>query len=80
MRKEPLIIDYEAPPAARPRTWGMSWPVWLLLAGFCAFAELAGWIAANGRVSGWGDILFIAVGAVIGLIALINAFHTFLKD
>jgi hypothetical protein len=51
----------------------MSRGVWLLVAAFCAFIELAANFATNGRVNGWGDISFIVVFAAIGLIALLNA-------
>ena len=42
----------------------------LLLAAFCAMFLLYGFWATNGNVNGWGDLAFIAVVAVIGLLAL----------
>ncbi|MEA2735239.1 MAG: hypothetical protein QOE14_1690 [Humisphaera sp.] len=72
MSNEPPIVNYEAKPPAS-RTWGLSRPVWLLIAGFCAFVEFAGLFATNGRINGWGDIAFIAVFAALGVVALINA-------
>ena len=72
MTNERPIVDY-APNPPETRTWGLSRPVWLLVAGFCAFVEFAGWFATNWRMNGWSDIVFIAVLAAIGLVALINA-------
>jgi hypothetical protein len=46
--------------------------VWLLVAGFCAFVQFAGWFATNGRIKGWGDIIFFVVFGAVALIALIN--------
>jgi hypothetical protein len=71
MANEPPIVDYALKPPAT-RTWGLSRPVWFLVAGFCGFVEFAGWFATNGRINGWGDIAFIVVLAGIGLVALIN--------
>jgi hypothetical protein len=65
------VIDYEAKPLA-PRGWGRRRIVWLLLAGFCALAEFAGAFATNG-INGWGDVAFIVVFAVIGVVALVHA-------
>jgi hypothetical protein len=72
MTNEAPIVDY-APKQPATRTWGLSRPVWLLVAGFCAFVEFAGWFATNGRINGWGDIAFIVALAGIGVVALINA-------
>ena len=72
MANEPRIVDYEPKPPAS-RTWGLSRPVWLLVAGFCAFVEFAGWFATNGRINGWGDVAFFAALPALGLVALINA-------
>lgn len=55
------------------RVWGLSRPIWVLVAGFCAFAEFAGAFVTNGRIAGWDDIGFITVFAVLGVVALINA-------
>lgn len=66
------MIDYEAR-APSQRTWGVSLFVWLLVAGFCAFVEFAGWFGTNGRTNGLGDIAFIVVFAVVGVAALTNA-------
>jgi hypothetical protein len=68
-------IDYESKEAVPsvPRLWGMPRSVWLLIAGFCAFAEVAGNFATNGRINGWGDIAFVLSFASIGVVAFINA-------
>ena len=73
MSVKPPLIDYEAPPRSPPRIWHTSAPVWFALAAFCAFVEIAGSIATNGRIGGWADIAFITILAAIGLVALINA-------
>ena len=72
MTNEPPIVDY-APKAPASRTWGLSRPVRVLVAGFCAFAGFAGWFATNGRISGWEDIAFVLVLVAMGLVALIHA-------
>ena len=72
MTEKRAIIDDKAKGPSR-RTWGLSRHVWLLLACFCAFAEFAGSFATNSRISGWGDVAFIVVFAVVGVAALINA-------
>jgi len=57
-----------------PRRWGMTAPVWLLIAGFCGLIEFAGAIAGANRVHEWSDdVAFIILFAVIGGIALVNA-------
>jgi hypothetical protein len=68
-------INYESKPAGPPvpRVWGLTRPVWLLLAAFCSFVEFAGAFATNGRVNGWGDVAFILVFSVVGVTAFINA-------
>jgi hypothetical protein len=71
MDSQPPIIEYRADPAPR-RTWGLSRPVWGLICGFCVFVELAANFATNGRVNGWGDIVFIIGFAAAGLVAFIN--------
>jgi hypothetical protein len=64
--------SYKAVPAV-PRLWGLSRGVWLLVAGFCAFAEFAAAFATNGRMGGWGDVVFVLVFAWVGVVAFINA-------
>jgi hypothetical protein len=68
---EPL--DYERKPPAPPRVWGLSRHVWLLIFGFCALVELGAEFATNGRINGWGDVLFTLFFAVLGIVALLNA-------
>jgi hypothetical protein len=68
----PPILNY-APRTPTSRTWGISRPVWALVAAFCAFVEPAGWMATGGRINGGLDWLFILVFGVVGLVALINA-------
>ena len=67
-------IDYEPrrAPATR-RVWGLSQPVWFLIAGFCAFAEAAGAVATRGRINGAGDAVFVVAFAAAGLLGLVNA-------
>ena len=60
-----------APPRPQPQL--DSRRGWLLLAVFCGFVEFAGASATNGRVTGWGDVAFILVFAVVGVTAFINA-------
>jgi hypothetical protein len=51
----------------------MSRYVWLLVAGFCAFVEFAGAFAANGRINGWSDVVFVLFFACLGVVAFVNA-------
>jgi len=72
MDNEPPVLDYEVKSPVS-RAWRLSRPVWLLIAGFCGFVEFAGWFSTNGRVNGWGDLLYIIAFAALGLVALANA-------
>lgn len=58
---------------ASTRTWGLSRPLWALVAGFCLLAEAGGQLATGGRLNGWSNILFIIAFAAVGLVAFINA-------
>jgi hypothetical protein len=66
------ILGYEAK-LPTPRVWGLSRPVCLLVFGFCAFTEFAGWFATNGRINGGDDVAFVVVFAGVGVVALMNA-------
>jgi hypothetical protein len=70
---DPLNYESKTTVPPVPRVWGLSRYVWLLIAGFCAFVEFAGAFATNGRVNGRGDVAFIVVFAVVGVIAFVNA-------
>ena len=70
---EPINYESKAAVPQVPRLWGLSRYVWLLIAGFCGFIEFAGAFATNGRINGWGDVTFVLVFAVLGVIAFINA-------
>lgn len=72
MPQESPILDYQVKPAVR-RRWGLSRPIWWVIAAFCLFLELAGGFAVDGRITGWGDITFITVFALITLVAFANA-------
>lgn len=70
---EPINYDRKTAGPSATRVWGLSRPVWLLVAAFSGFVEFAGAFATNGRVSGWGDVAFILVFAVVGVMASANA-------
>jgi hypothetical protein len=72
---KPPPIDYESKKVVPevPRVWGMSRGVWLLVGGFCAFVESAAHFAANGRIQGWGDMVFVLAFACLGVVAFMNA-------
>ena len=70
---EPINYERKTAEPSVPRVWGLSRPVWLLLAAFCGFVEFARAFATNGRVNGWGDLAFILVFAVLGVMAFVNA-------
>jgi hypothetical protein len=74
---EPSTLDYEAPPPDRPTgdRQFMTGGTWLILAGFCGCAIVAGWLATNGRTNSVGDILFDLALTVFGAIALVEAFR-----
>lgn len=76
MEKKPIQLDYASrrPAPPPPRIWGMTGSVWMLLAGFCIFAELVPAAATNGHINGWGDIVYTLVFATIGAVAFLNAF------
>jgi hypothetical protein len=80
MSSKPPIFDYEPIKLNRvTRVWGISRPIWVIVAGSCAFVEFAGWFATDGRINGWGDVTFVAAFAAIGLIALMNAIRPIWK-
>lgn len=47
--------------------------IWLLVAAMCGFSLMIGHFAVIPGGTGWGDISFIVLFAVLGLIALFNA-------
>ena len=73
MTDKPPMIEYEPRPRPASRTWGMSRPMWWLLAGFCAVIELSSGFAMHGRPSSTGDSVVQLVLGAVGILALINA-------
>lgn len=74
MKGKPPAIEYEAAQRGT-RVWGLGRPVWLLIAFFCAVAQIGGWFVANGRINGWLDVGFVIVLAVAGMLAVFNAWR-----
>jgi hypothetical protein len=70
----PPMFDHQ-PKQQTSRVWGLSCPVWLLVAGFCAFIEFVAWFATDGFKFGfsWSEMSFVVAFAAIGLVALLNA-------
>ena len=67
------VVFAEAGSPSVQRIWGMARGVWLLVAGFCVFIEVAFWSATNGRINGWGDIGLFAMLSAVALLALLHA-------
>jgi hypothetical protein len=58
-------------PTAPAKVWGLSRPLWLLVAGYCVLTEYLGWILLDARVDRWDYITFVVTFAIPGLVALI---------
>ncbi|MFT3788970.1 MAG: hypothetical protein QM770_22825 [Tepidisphaeraceae bacterium] len=78
MEDRPPILNYGTRQPTH-RVWGLSGPLWLLVAGLATFVEFAGFFATNGRINSWNDIVFIITVAVLGVVAVINAIRVTLK-
>jgi hypothetical protein len=85
MKDIPPVLDYrrkppsQAPPPA-PRTWGMSAPLWLLIALFLAVLEVVSILVADNRViHGGAEVAFIALRTGLALTAFIIALRLALK-
>src|SRR4051812_2545574 len=78
MSGEPRVIDYGPKPTPR-RTWGMAWPLWLLVGAFCGSLACLYWRAIGQAGSHQARVTLLALFASITLVALINAVRTFRK-
>jgi hypothetical protein len=65
--------------AAHMVNWSgkFSWPMWLLVAGFCVFVEFAGAFATNRWIRGWDDVIFNLVFGGGALLAIYNAIRAY---
>lgn len=72
--KKPTLDYQSVTAAATPRrVWGLSCFPWVMVALLCGVADFGGWLATNGRVDGWPDVLFTVGLAAAGVVALLNA-------
>lgn len=73
--RQPHSLDYAPQAPTVPRIWGMSRPVWLLIAGFCGFLAFVVWAVpvAGEPAMSRGAMAFVASMTTAGAVALVTA-------